>query len=311
MKSTKLFVSLLGLLLPLGGAQLKAQESLLIGPGDLVHIVVLDAPELEQHSRVTDSGELPLIMGGSVKISGETPEQAADAIGKYMVDQKYLVNPKIAVTVEQFASQNISVIGEVRLPGAYPATAPKTVEEALALGGGLMPDADRHIIIQRHATGEFVTYYSSNLPTVTPDSMAKGDHPDNTSLRIRDTMVYPGDVVRVARAEMVFAVGDFGRPGGFPIVNNDANLTVLQLISLAGGANKSARLGEARLVHKDPDGKIEDIKLSLGEIEKGKQPDRVLRANDVLYVPFSFAKWNALGAVSILAAATNVAGFVF
>jgi polysaccharide export outer membrane protein len=313
MKLRRASLSLVCLILLLSGRFLRAQqESLLIGPGDMVHIQILDAPELEQHARVTDAGQVPLMMGGNVMIAGMTPEQAADAIGKYLVNQHYLVNPKITVTVDQYATQNVSVLGEVKAPGAFPITTAKTVEEALALAGGLLPDADRNIVIQRHGTGEMVTYYSSNSPLTTPDSVAPGVKPVNAStLRKRDTMVYPGDILRVARAEMVFAVGDFLRPGGFPVINNDAHVTVLQLVAFAGGANKTAALGNARLVRKHPDGKLEDIKLNLGQMQKGKKPDQELQANDVLYVPFSFGKNVLVGAATIAAAATDASVIAF
>jgi polysaccharide export outer membrane protein len=312
MKSLKSVLSLACLLAAAAPGLKAQQESLLIGPGDMVHVSILDAPELEERARVTDAGELPLMIGGKVKIAGMTPEKAADVIGTDLVAQHLLVNPKILVTVEQYATQNLSILGEVRLPGVYPVTAPKTVAEALALAGGLMPDADRNIVIQRHSTGELVTYYSSNSPLTVPDSAAPGVKPTNASaLRSRDTMVYPGDTLRVSRAELVFAIGDFFRPGGFPIVNNDSHLTVLQLVALAGGAEPNARLGQARLVRKLPDGKLEDIKLSLGEMQKGKKPDEVLQANDILYVPFSFTKNAAMGAIQLAAAATNASVFAF
>lgn len=316
MKSHKVFFPVLCLLLLLAGVNRsiaqQQQESLLIGNGDMLHIVVLDSPELEQHVRVTDAGEIPLLIGGSVKVLGMTPQEASATISKKLVDGNYLVNPHIAVTVEQFATQNISVLGEVKTPGVYPVTAGKTVAEALALAGGLMPDADRNIVIQRHGTGEMVTYYSSNSPTTTPDSVASGVRPAKAeALRTRDTLVYPGDTIRVARAELVFALGDLGRPGGFPVVNNDAQLTVLQLVSLAGGANKTAALGSARLVRKGSDGKLQDIKLSLGAMQKGKKPDQVLQANDILYVPFSFAKNAYLGVDALAASAASAGVFAF
>jgi polysaccharide export outer membrane protein len=312
MKLHKVALSFLCLLLLLSGDRLKAQESLLIGPGDMVHVQVLDAPELEQHARITDSGDFPLLVGGGVHIAGLTPEQASAAIGKHMVDQHYLVNPRISVTVEIYATQNISIIGEVHAPGVYGVTTQKTVADALALAGGLLPDADRNVIIQRHGTGKLITYYSSNSPIVTPDSATAGLKTVNeTTLRERDTMVNPGDTIRVARAEMVYAIGDFGRPGAFPIVMNDSQLTVLQLVALAGGANKTARLGHTRLVHKGSDGKLEEVQLSLGDMEKGKKPDQILQANDILYVPFSFGKNAALGAISLGAAATSAAPFAF
>ncbi|MFT4111481.1 polysaccharide biosynthesis/export family protein [Silvibacterium sp.] len=317
MKSLKNFVWLM-VVLAGGALSLHAQvaqqpqDSLLIAPGDLVHISILDAPELEQHARVTDNGNLPLMVGGNVKVAGMTPLQASEAIGAALVAQHYLVNPRVAVTVAQYAEQNISVLGEVRLPGAYPVTSPKSVAEVLALAGGLQQDADRNVVIQRHGTGEMVTYYSSNQPTLVPDSAAPGLKPAAAeALRVRDTMVYPGDVVRVARAELVYAIGDFNKPGGFPIVNNDSKLTVLQLVAFAGGADKSASVGKARLVRKDPEGRPYLIKLNLGDMEKGKKPDMTLQANDIIYLPFSFAKNSLLGISSVETAAATASVYAF
>ncbi len=56
------------------------KESLLIGPGDLVHIHVFDTPEMEQSVRVTDAGTIPLAFLGSVKLAGQTPAAAATSI---------------------------------------------------------------------------------------------------------------------------------------------------------------------------------------------------------------------------------------
>ena len=50
-------------------APLLAQnESLLIGPGDEVNVEVFDTPDLDQNARVTDSGDLPLMLGGTVRL---------------------------------------------------------------------------------------------------------------------------------------------------------------------------------------------------------------------------------------------------
>ena len=59
---------ILAFLLIAGWAGAQQPESLLIGPGDLLHVQVFDTPELEQKDvRVTDAGELPLLLGGNVK----------------------------------------------------------------------------------------------------------------------------------------------------------------------------------------------------------------------------------------------------
>lgn len=286
----------------------RAQESLLIGPGDMLHVVVYDEPELEQHARVTDSGDLPLLMGGNVKVASLTPEAAAAAIEKALIDGHYLIHPRVSVTVEQYATQNVSIIGDVRNPGAYPITTGRTVADTIALAGGLMPEASRNIVIQRHATGAMVTYFLSNNPIVTPDSNAPGVNPDkSTTLLSRNTLVYPGDTVRVAKAELVFALGDVGRPGGFPVVNNDSDLTVLQLVAMAGGTNKTAAAGHARILRKEPDGTYQQIPMQLSDMQKGKKPDYTLQANDILYVPFSYMRNTALSVGAITAATSGAA----
>ncbi len=281
----------------------RAQESLLIGPGDLVHVTYFDAGELNQQSRVTDAGDFPLLMGGNIRIAGMTPEQAAAKIAAFMSSSHYLVNPRVVVTVDSYATQSVSVLGAVHLPGAYPIATGKTISEVLALAGGLLPDADRTVVVQRRVTGEMLTFYNANSPLTTPDSSAPGMKRTGTTLLTREVMVYPGDTVRVAHAELVYVLGDVGRPGGFPIVNNDAPLTVLQLISLAGATNKTASPNSARLIRKLPDGKYEDIHLPLSSMQKGKQADRPLQAGDIIYVPFSYLKNALLGIGNIASAA--------
>ena len=64
----------------IGVARAATPETLLIGPGDLVHIKVVDTPELDQHPRVTDAGDVPVTGVGIVKISGLTPSAAAELI---------------------------------------------------------------------------------------------------------------------------------------------------------------------------------------------------------------------------------------
>ncbi len=302
-RAVLVFSSLMLCFLPIVQAQ---RESLLIGPGDLVQIQIFDAPELSQQARITDAGDVPLLMGGNVKVAGLTPEQAQDAIAKALVDAHYLVNPRVSITVMQYATENVSVIGEVKTPGAYPITTGRTVAEVIALAGGLMGDADRSIVIQRHGTGEMLTYFLSNSPMVTPDSVAPGANMVKASTLVtRNTLVYPGDTVRVAKAELVYALGDVRTPGGVPMYNNDSPLTVLQLISTVGGTNHSAVPSKARIIRRTPDGGFQQIFIPLSDMQKGKKPDMPLQANDIVYVPFSYGRNTLLGASSI---ASSVGG---
>src|ERR1700761_658735 len=86
-------------------------ESLTIGPGDLVHVKVLEASELEQSTRVTDAGNLTLILGGNVHVAGLTPPEAALAIQHALVTNHYILAPHVSVLTEQTATQNVTILG--------------------------------------------------------------------------------------------------------------------------------------------------------------------------------------------------------
>jgi polysaccharide biosynthesis/export protein len=278
------------------GAWAQNSESLLIGPGDLLHVQVFDTPELEQHARVTDAGELPLLMGGNVKVAHLTPAEAARSIEKVLLDGQFLLRPRVAVTVEEYATQKVSVLGEVKTPGAYAITTPRSVLDVLSLAGGLTDLADRRILIERKGTNEKTPYFVSNKADVAMD----------TAVRIS-----PGDTLMVPKAGIVYVLGDVGRPGGYTMTNNAAQLSVLELVARAGGTNHTAVPSHARLIRKSADGSYKDLPLSLSEMQKGKKSDLPLEADDIVYVPFSYLRNFAVNASGLAASAASAAIYRF
>jgi len=269
-------------------------ETLLIGPGDQLHVQVVDTPELEQHPRVTDAGEVPLAGVGNVKVAGLTPSAAAGAIRARLIAAHYMNHPEVVVSVEQYATQSISVLGEVKAPGAYPIDTPRSILDVLALAGGLTSVADRNILIQRRANPAHPLRYNFSNDA---DQAIAGQ-----------VLVNPGDIVVVPRAGIVYVLGDVNHPGGYAMANNESKMTMLQAIALAGGLTKTAKQGHARLIRKLPTGAFSDRELSVGDLQQGKLPDIAMMPGDVLYVPFSYGRNIAvMGAASIASAATSAA----
>ncbi len=270
-------------------------ETLLIGPGDLLHLLVYDTPEMEQHARVTDAGNIPFSFLGNVPVTGLTPEQAAALIEHRLVAAGVMVHPQVSVRVEAYATQNASVMGQVQKPGTYEIDTQRKVVEVLALAGGLTDMADRHITIQRFGPGkQKVDYYFSNT-----SSIAFTDDP----------MVYPGDTVIVPKAAMVYVLGDVSKPGGYLINTNNSKMTVLQAIALAGYANHTAAVGKSKLVRETPTG-VQEISLAVGAMQKGKQPDVALLPDDVVYIPFSFMRNIGINGQGILASVASSAIYI-
>ena len=141
----------------------------------------------------------------------------------------------MTVRMMELATQDVSVLGQVRTPGTYSITTPQTILKVLSLAGGLTDAADRNVTVKRSRSGEQIKYYVSN----------------NAEQALSDVvMVYPGDTVLVARAPMVYVMGDVSRPGGYTIATNDARLSVLQVIAMAGSASKTV---DASPSSTDPD----------------------------------------------------------
>ncbi len=284
-------------LLMLGIAtKLPAQkETLLIGPGDTLHIQVYDTPEMEQRARVTDSGDIPLSFIGNVKVSSMTPGQAATEIEKRLISAAIMLHPQGTVRVDVYATQNAAVMGQVNKPGLYEIDTKRKVIEVLALAGGLTAAADRHIRVERHGDpNQKFDYYYSNMAGSALDD---------------DPMVYPGDTVVVPQVAVVYVLGDVLKPGGYPVNTNNSKMTVLQAISLAGYANHTASVSKSKLVRKTPAG-VQEIDLHVNEMQKGKTADIALLPDDVVYVPFSFGRNILVNGSSILASATSAALYV-
>jgi polysaccharide biosynthesis/export protein len=277
-------------------APLLAQnESLLIGPGDEVNVEVFDTPDLDQNARVTDSGDFSLMLGGTVRLASLTPAEAARTVEAALIRSHVMYYPRVMVTVTQYATQSVTVFGQVQKPGTYSIDTPRSVVDVLGLAGGLTDLADRHVTIERHTTHRQISYNVSN----------RAD-----DLLDQKVMVNPGDKIVVPKAGIIYVLGDVGRPGGYPMTNNDGTLTVLQAVAAAGGTASSAAPNSSRLIRRTAVGGYQSDPIPFSAMQKGKKPDMPLQAGDIVYVPFSYLRNAALGVTSIAAAATGAALYV-
>jgi polysaccharide biosynthesis/export protein len=270
------------------------QESLLIGPGDLIQVNVMDTPEMEQQVRVTDDGNVPLAYIGTVHVAGQTPATAATLIEGALIAKHVMHKPQVTVRMMELATQDVSVLGQVRTPGTYSITTPQTILKVLSLAGGLSDTADRHVTVKRNKSGEQLQYFVSN---------------DAGEALSDVVMVYPGDTVLVARAPMVYVMGDVSRPGQYAIATNDARVSLLQVIAMAGSANHTSKQSQVRLIRTTDHGQVE-MPVRLDQMEKGKQAPLMLQANDIVYVPFSWMKNVAMNSASIAASTAGAAVYV-
>jgi polysaccharide biosynthesis/export protein len=248
-------------------------SSALLGPGDLLEISVYNVPELTSKTRVNNSGDVYLPLINYVHMEGLSAEEAERVIEKRLADGGFVKNPHVTVFVEQSSSQGASVLGEIARPGIYPIVGEQRLFDLISAAGGLTEKAGRSIT---------VTHRSQPDTQVTiPISHNLEDSPTS------NVLVLAGDTIIVRKADLVYVVGDVGRPSG--LLMESGRLTVLQAIALAGGTTRTAKLGAARIIRKGPNG-ISETPVALKKILEAKAPDLPMQADDILFVPTSAGK---------------------
>jgi len=254
------------------------REKVRIGPGDLIEVSLYGVPDYRIETRVNDTGDLPLPLVGSVRIGGATVDEAQDAIAKQLVEGGYFRDPHVSVLIKDFASQGVSVLGEVVRPGVYPMVGARRLYDLLSMAGGTTNKA-----------GKLVSITHRDQPTQSDKVLMSSDPAKSIESNVE---VYPGDTVVVSKAGIVYVVGDVQRPGGFVMENND-HMTVMEAVALAQGTNRTAALGKARILRRTPAGTTE-VTIPLKQMMAAKANDMDMMSEDILFIPGSAAK-NAFG----------------
>ena len=298
------YVSLAILVLICGG-ELAGQDqpgsvakNYLLGPDDQISVRVLQVPEVaDKPVRIDFDGYISLPYIGRVQAAGLTTEQLREQLLSKFLD--IVREPEVAVSVEDFRSQPVSVFGAVNSAGVLQLRGGKRLLEVLSLAGGLRQDSGNTVNVTR-------TKSRGEIPLL-------GAHPDRTGafsvvsidlkslVEARDPslniLILGDDVISVPRSEMVYVIGDIPRSGAF-VLTERKSMSLLEALAMAGGMNRTAAPHAAMILRKPPDGDERDeIAVDVGKILKGKEKDVQLRSEDILYIPGSAVKRASLRAV--------------
>lgn len=243
-----------------------------LGAGDLIDVNVYNVPELTTRARVGNSGDVYLPLIDYVHVGDLTVEEAQRLIEKRLADGSFVRNPHVTIFVDESTSQGVTMLGEIGRPGIYPDVGDHKLYAMISQAGGFTPSAARKVSIARRNETESINL---DLPRNLADDLSK------------DVEVLPGDTIMVPRAPIIYVVGDVGRPSGLLVDNG--TLTVLQALALAGGTNKTAKMGGVRIIHKGPTG-LSEQQVPLKKMLRAQAPDITLQADDILFVPESRAR---------------------
>lgn len=265
--------------------------SYIIGAGDLIAVHASNVPDLTDKSvRIDMNGYINLPMAGRVQAAGLTVEALEAAVAARL--KVYLEEPDVTISVTEYQSQPVSVIGEVAVPGVHQLQGRKTLVEILALAGGPRPGAGPTVRITRR-----LEYGRIPLPGATDDSTGKFSVASldlkplvQASAPQTDIEILPYDIISVPKAELIYIAGDVTRSGPVPLQER-SSMSIMEALSSTGGVTKTSDTKRGRILREVPGRKIRDqIPVDIEKITKGKSPDVELLAGDILVVPSSTSK---------------------
>ena len=253
-----------------------------IGPDDLLTISVADCPELTRNFRVQGDGSLTLpLLHENIPANNKLPQEIESAIREALIKEQLLVQPVVSVSVFEYRSLPVSVLGAVRRPITFQAAGEVTLLDALTRADGLSQDAGSEIIVSRpSASADREGALLQRIPVKGLIDEA------NASLNIR---LFGGEEIRVPSAGRVYVIGNVKKTGVFP-VQDASDTTVLKMLALSEGllpySNKEAFIYRREAGKNDRD----EIPVELTRIIQHKSPDIPLHSNDILYIPDSKGK---------------------
>jgi polysaccharide export outer membrane protein len=220
------------------------------------------------------------------------------------------------VSVKDSRTHSVAITGAVKKPQIYVVFGRTTLLDVISQAEGLSEDASsvanitrgeiaRHMLATNdHGNDGEKNDGGGEVLTVDLDKLLQtGDPRLNVD-------IYPGDRITVAPAGVIYVVGAVNKPGGFALTANRKQLTVLQVVALAGDVKSTAVGNKTMIVRRGPqypNGRVE-VPVKLKEVLAGKAPDVPLQVEDILFIPDSPGKKAALrGVEAAIQVATGLA----
>lgn len=225
-----------------------------VGPNDVLAIKVIDEPQMSGTYIVRVDGTFTFPLLGRLQAAGLSLQAIEDSVRERLA-KGFLKDPQVGVSVDQYRSQQILMMGEVRQPGILQFTGSMTVIEALARAGSVTERAGTEVMIIRSANGgapagvpppdaaeiqRMQTSNDANLKHIDLDKLQGGDATLNVTLRSGDTLMVP-------RAETIFVSGQVASAGEFVLRKG---MTVRQALALAGGVTDRGSSRRIQIIRK-------------------------------------------------------------
>lgn len=279
------------------GPQADSPAQYILGPEDQISIRALDVDEIPNGPiQIGSDGLISLPLVGAVKAAGLSVRDLEATLQKKLGE--YVRRPQVSVSVLEYRSQPVSVLGAVVAPGVQQVRGSKTLLEMLAMAGGASQDSGYTLTIVRQKDQGDLPLPEARVDPQTGVKTADIDLSRLLAGRAPDLNipVHPRDVITVPRASVVYVLGEVSKAGGFALKDHQS-VSVLQALALAGGMTRTASRKNVRILRVQP-GQTDrqEIAVDVRKIEDGKGEDFTLHPDDILFIPNNIPKSASLRA---------------
>jgi polysaccharide biosynthesis/export protein len=235
--------------------------------GDLVKVSIYGVPDYGFTGRVSEEGFLSLPLIDPVQVEGLTTRQAQILLSQRFEDAEMFHKAAVQIDVQESVRSQITLIGEVR--GAISGVAgSRRLFDVLASSGGLGQTTSHVITIDRPGLAQSI-------------NVDLGTDPEHS--KFANVPVFPGDTILTGRIGSYYLVGAWKSQGAFPL-QNTAPLTLLQAYTIGNGRYFEAKSNDLHLIRTVGSTRTLTI-IKMDKVLKGEEPDPVLQADDILYLP--------------------------
>ena len=156
-----------------------------IGPDDVLSIVVWRDKDMSADVGVRPDGKISLPLINEMQAAGLTPEQLRLALTE--AANKFVEDPAVSVVVRAINSRKVFITGQVAKPGPYPLSGSTTVLQMIATAGGVGEySKSEKIVVMRTENGKTVSH-KFNYKDVTEGKNLQ----QNIDLKPGDTIIVP------------------------------------------------------------------------------------------------------------------------
>ncbi len=242
----------------------------LLGSGDAIRVNVFGRPDISGRHLVGPDGQITLTLGGDLKVSDLSRDSA-----RQLVEQRlkvFFTQPHVTLAVEEYNSNQVTVLGRVERAGVHKFGHPPTLAEVLA-SAGAMPILDKQASLTRCA----ILRGRDKLIWVDLKALLNGDPAYNLRMKKGDIVFLPD-----SSETSVYVLGQVAKPGAYRLTQR---MTVLDALAQAGGSTEDSKPNEIGLYRAGVN-KTEILSFDT-LISASRASNYALEDGDVIFLPRS------------------------